>query len=254
MSKYIFIKTANNDAYMNTAANFRGASHEADTAVTLYFDAVAGSSTSGAYDSIPLTVTTEKEQEVMDAIGGALAGSHSKGMVVIADDVASSYVNGNISAVGTITRGATGNRKTVEAITNGSAVTRTLTIGESGMLFTVNMSTVDNNVTLTLPAASTSAGVMYDFAFLVDCDDDADFILKTGAADEDFYGYQIRGAANSTLLDIPGTASTLTLDANVGQDIEGMLWHVMCDGANWHFSGYNTTAVGTANVTLATGV
>ena len=116
------------------------------------------------------------------------------------------------------------------------------------------MAAVDNNVTITLPSAGTSAGVYYDFCFLVDCDDDADFILKTGAAAEDFYGYQIRGAANSTLLDIPGTASTLTLDANVGQDIEGMRWSVLCDGANWHYSGYNTTALGTANTTLATGV
>jgi hypothetical protein len=142
----------------------------------------------------------------------------------------------------------------VEAITNAAAVARTLTTVESGTLFTVNMATADNNVTITLPSAGTSAGVYYDFCFLVDCDDDADFILKTSAAAEDFYGYQIRGAANSTLLDIPGTASTLTLDANVGQDIEGMRWSVLCDGANWHYSGYNTTAVGTANTTLATGV
>ena len=142
----------------------------------------------------------------------------------------------------------------VDAITNAAAVTRTLLTAESGTLYTVNMATVDNNVTITLPSAADSAGVYYDFCFLVDCDDDADFILKTSAAGEDFYGYQIRGAANSTLLDIPGTASTLTVDANVGQDVEGLRWSVLCDGANWHLSGYNTTAIGTANVTLATGV
>ena len=92
MSKYVFIKTADNSAYMNTVANFRGAVHSADTAVDLYF-ASAGSGVEGSFDKIPLVVTSNKEQEVMEAVGGALAGTHSKGMVVIADDVASSYVN-----------------------------------------------------------------------------------------------------------------------------------------------------------------
>ena len=73
--KSVFIKTANNDAYMNTVSNFRGAVHSADTAVDLYFQAAAASSTGGAaYDKIPLVVTTEKEQEVMADISGALAG------------------------------------------------------------------------------------------------------------------------------------------------------------------------------------
>ena len=36
--KTIFIKTDNNDAYMNTVANFRGAVHGTDTGVDLYFD------------------------------------------------------------------------------------------------------------------------------------------------------------------------------------------------------------------------
>lgn len=53
----------------------------------------------------------------------------------------------------------------VEAITNAAAVTRTLTTVESGTLFTVNMAAEDNNVTITLPSAGTSAGVYYDFCF-----------------------------------------------------------------------------------------
>ena len=143
----------------------------------------------------------------------------------------------------------------VDALVNsGGAVARTLLTAESGTLYTVNMATADNNVVITLPSAASAAGCYYDFCFLVDCDDDADFTIKTAAAGEDFYGYQIRGAANSTLLDIPGTASTLTVDANVGQDVEGLRWSILCDGSNWHISGYNTTAIGTANVTLATGV
>ena len=73
----------------------------------------------------------------------------------------------------------------VEALTNAAAVTRTLTTVESGTLFTVNMAAVDNNVALTLPAAASSAGVYFDFCFLVNSDDDADFsanFLKGPAA------------------------------------------------------------------------
>ena len=70
-------------------------------------------------------------------------------------------------------------RKTV-VLANSSAIARTLTDSESGTLFLVDMSAVDNNVTLTLPTASGSAGVWYEFCFTVDCDDDADFIVTTG--------------------------------------------------------------------------
>ena len=249
--KYVFIKTANNDAYMNTVDNFRGCSHEGDTDVTLYFNAVAGANSSGAYDSIPLVITSEKEQEVMEFIGAALSGGASTGMVVIADDVAGKYVNGNISSVGTITRGATGNRKVVEALTNGSAITRTLLASESGKLFTLDLSTVDNDITLTLPAASTSAGVFYDFVNLVDSDDDADFVLKTDGNSVDFYGGIITGGANSTLQDVDGDASKLTQDGSGATTVEGTRFTVLCDGANWHLSGYTRTVIGTAQIALS---
>tara|TARA_R110002167_G_C12504215_1_gene636626 strand:- start:42 stop:761 length:720 start_codon:yes stop_codon:yes gene_type:complete len=236
---------------MNLSANFRGASHTADTVVDLYFDAVSGSSGSGAYDKIPLTITTQKEQEVMEYIGGALAGTHSKGMVVIADDVASKYVNANITAVGTITRSALGNRRLVEAITNGSATTRTLTVEETGKLFQIDMTTVDNNVTLTLPTASTAAGVYYDFTYQANCDDGADFAITTGADGTDFYGGIIAGGANSTIQDVNGDASLLTIDGSAAQTTEGLRMTVLCDGTNWLLSGYNQTVVGTAQIVLS---
>ena len=100
-------------------------------------------------------------------------------MVVIADAVAKVFVNGGITNVTSITRGVTGSRREVEAITNGSAVTRTLLATESGKMFTVDMSTADNNVTLTLPTASTSAGVFYDFTFLVAWDRDWETFYQT---------------------------------------------------------------------------
>jgi len=130
---------------MNTAANFRGAIHSGDTAVDLYFNA-AGSGVAGAFDKIPLVVTTEKEQEVMDSIGGALAGSHSKGMVVIADDVASKYVNANISSVGAFSLASTGvlAKTNVQDLVTANAV---LTPEESGKTFIFT----DAAAVLTLP-------------------------------------------------------------------------------------------------------
>ena len=135
--------------------------------------------------------------------------------------------------------------KAFQKIDNSAAVARTLTAGESGTLFAVDMSTVDNNVTLTLPTASDAvAGCSYDFCFTVNCDDDADFILTTGANGTDIYGYIVTGAANSTVDDFDGL-SKITVDGSVSQAIEGLRMTVICDGVNWHLSGYVPVAIGT---------
>ena len=141
----------------------------------------------------------------------------------------------------------------VEQIDNVAAVTRTLLASESGTLFQVDMSTVDNDVTLTLPAVSTSAGVYYDFCFTVDSDDDADFIVKADAAGTDIYGGIITLAANSTVDAFAGV-STITVDGSVAQSAEGMKLSFLCDGTNWHLSGHIMTAVGTVHLVGAAGV
>ena len=141
----------------------------------------------------------------------------------------------------------------VEQIDNVAAVTRTLLASESGTLFQVDMSTVDNDVTLTLPAVSTSAGVYYDFCFTVDSDDDADFIVKADAAGTDIYGGIITLAANSTVDAFAGM-STITVDGSVAQSAEGMKLSFLCDGTNWHLSGHIMTAVGTVHLVGAAGV
>ena len=141
----------------------------------------------------------------------------------------------------------------VEQIDNVAAVTRTLLASESGTLFQVDMSTVDNDVTLTLPAVSTSAGVYYDFCFTVDSDDDADFIVKADAAGTDIYGGIITLGANSTVDAFAGI-STITVDGSVAQSAEGMKLSFLCDGTNWHLSGHIMTAVGTVHLVGAAGV
>jgi uncharacterized membrane protein len=135
--------------------------------------------------------------------------------------------------------------KAFQKIDNNGVVARTLKASESGTLFAVDMSTVDNNVTITLPTVSDAvAGVNYDFCFTVNCDDDADFIVTTGADATDIYGYVVTGAANSTVDDVDGL-SKITIDGSVSQAIEGMRITLICDGVNWHLSGYVPVAIGT---------
>jgi len=135
--------------------------------------------------------------------------------------------------------------KAVEYIDNGAARAITLLAAQSGTLFAVDMSTVDNNVTITLPTASAAvAGVNYDFCFTVNSDDDADFIITTGADGTDIYGYVVTGAADSTVDDFNGL-SKITVDGSVSQAIEGMRMTLICDGTNWHLSGYVPVAIGT---------
>ena len=135
--------------------------------------------------------------------------------------------------------------KAFAKIDNTVAIAKTLTAAESGTLFAVDMSTVDNNVTITLPTVSDDiAGVNYDFCFTVNCDDDADFIVTTGADATDIYGYVVAGAANSTVDDVDGL-SKITVDGSVSQAIEGMRLTFVCDGTNWHLSGYVPVAIAT---------
>tara|TARA_R100001594_G_scaffold73144_1_gene107726 strand:- start:294 stop:1004 length:711 start_codon:yes stop_codon:yes gene_type:complete len=129
---------------MNTVANFRGAVHSGDTAIDLYFQAAAaGSSGVSAYDKIPLVITSEKEQEVMESISAALTGSHSSPMVVIADDVALSYVNDNIASVGTISLNSSPRIARVEDVTANDS----LLASESGTIYVFQ----DAAAVLTLP-------------------------------------------------------------------------------------------------------
>ena len=250
---YVVFHNDGNDSYMNSSANFRGAD-VGTTFIDMYFASASISTGATGYDKVRLTVTATKEEQALEDVAAALAGRKDP-VMVIADDVNSLYVSDHISGIASITLASQATTRPVVAITNAAAVTRTLTTAESGTLFTVDMSTVDNNVAITLPTATTAgtAGVYYDFCFLVDCDDDADFSITTGTSAIDFYGYLVRGGADSTVSDYDGDASKLTLDSSVSgaEDIEGMRFTVLCDGANWHLSGYYTEVIGTSGIVLS---
>ena len=146
----------------------------------------------------------------------------------------------------------TGQKRLVEALTNTAAVTRTLLASESGKLFTVSTAATDNDITLTLPAASTSAGVEYEFAYQANSDDDADLVITTGDNDVDIFGGIITLAANNTV-DAFNGVSKITVDNSVAQSTEGLYFRLLCDGANWHLSGHIATAVGTVHLVGAAG-
>tara|TARA_R100000458_G_scaffold26667_2_gene24168 strand:+ start:624 stop:1106 length:483 start_codon:yes stop_codon:yes gene_type:complete len=138
-------------------------------------------------------------------------------------------------------------KKRIQHIDNSQAVARTLLASESGTLFLVDMSTVDNNVAITLPTAAGSEGVHYDFCFTVNSDDDADFSITTGADATDIFGYVVCGGANSTVDDFDGL-SKITIDGSASQTSEGLRMTFLCDGVNWHLSGYVSTVIGTAHL------
>jgi len=177
MSKYVFIKTADNNAYMNTAANFRGAVHSGDTSVDLYFQAAAAVAGGGAFDKIALVVTSNKEEEVMTSIGAALTGTHAKGMIVIADDIAKSYVNANIGSVGNIDLAVTATTQLENVIT--TTVDYGLTAAESGSTVLVNHAARE----ITLPTCA--AGLKYKIVLGVDTTAGAKIIA---GADDCFFG------------------------------------------------------------------
>ena len=75
MDRFIYIRNAEDDAYVNSADNFRGMEQDASATVTMYFESPVSSSYAGAYDKIVLGVTANSEKEAMIAIGAALSGA-----------------------------------------------------------------------------------------------------------------------------------------------------------------------------------
>ena len=235
MSKYVYIKTANDSAYMNTAANFRGATHTSDTGVDLFFKAAAvgGDGASAGFDKISLVITTEKEQEVMTAIGGALAGTHSKGMIVIADDVASSYVNAGITSVGAITLSATGTFKTLKTWNADLA----LEASDSGAWVYASDATA---LDLRLPAASGNAGVNYQIFIQKAQTGDTHILAEAG----DFFegALLISDADTATenlFFAVANTAEddVINLDSDAKGRLAGGFIELVCDGTKWHVQG-----------------
>ena len=152
---YVVFHTAVDDSYMNSATNFRGCDVTGNTTMEISF-ASAGST--AFIDTVVLNFTAGKEIEVLEAIGAALAGAKNP-VTVVADDVNSTYVNGNITSCGAITT-SNGSLLRSESLT----ANKSLGKADSGKIF--YMDAAAGLSAIVLPAAAT-AGSGWNAKFVV---------------------------------------------------------------------------------------
>ena len=241
MDRFVYIRNAEDDAYMNKVSNFKGITQTGSAAVTLLFEAAQGAAGNNAgFDSIVLGVTANKEKEAMIAIGGALAGGKAGSTAVIADDHGAVYVDDTVTGVTSITKNTAGNAlRKVESVTpagdatgaSDDANTRQLTAADSGTTFFVNISS--NTAAFRLPAVSGNAGVNYKFILDTSSDGEnsKDFILSTNANGENIMGVVYDG---DSIHDIDPATSVVQLDTSDGVAGAGDRFGCVCDGTNWY--------------------
>ena len=145
---FIYIRNAEDDAYVNHGNNFRGMEQTASAAVVLYFKAAASGTGQGvaSYDKITLAVTANSEKQAMIDINGALFGGKAGSTTVLADDyggVSCSQYISTSAGVTSITKGVSGSFAAVESVTGND----TLTASDSGKVFVF----ADAAAVLTLP-------------------------------------------------------------------------------------------------------
>ena len=89
------------DAVCYPVSSFQGFSASGTTTtLLLHFSGILGQD-EDAYDVVTLTITENKQKEVMTAIAQAITGAkapHSDGVIVVADDSNSVYADSRITA------------------------------------------------------------------------------------------------------------------------------------------------------------
>tara|TARA_R110002124_G_scaffold241001_1_gene406248 strand:+ start:88 stop:819 length:732 start_codon:yes stop_codon:yes gene_type:complete len=158
MQNMLVFHNGGDTSYANYASNLSSMS-SVTTAVTLRFASTVA--TAVANDSVVLTVTAGKEEEVMEALAFAMTNATS-GMTVIADDQNSVYYNPGITALASVAvdNGAGQFKNVIVGLFDGSgaagsgmdtAHNMTFTNAQSGSLVTVP--TTGAASTITLPTA-----------------------------------------------------------------------------------------------------
>ena len=153
-----------NTSYANYAGNLSSMS-SATTAVTLRFSSTVG--TSVANDVVVLTVTAGQEENVMEAVAGAIAEARS-GMTVIASDVAGKtvYIHPGITALESIS--VDSGAGTFNNFITGAFASNdiTLSAAQSGSVISIPANGTTAN-TITLPTAP-PVGTNYTFVAVAD--------------------------------------------------------------------------------------
>ena len=242
-SRFVYVRNAEDDAYLNSADNFKGVTQTGSGAITILFDAAEGAAGNNAgFDKIILAVTANKEKEAMLAVAGAIAGGKAGSTVVVADDHGNVTCAEEILTVTSITKNTAGNALTlVESVTpagdgtgasdNGN--TRQLAASDSGKTFFVNMAT--NTAAFRLPAVAGNAGVNYRFImdFASDAEGAKDFIISTNANGENIMGAGVDGGV---IHDNESTCSVITLDSSAGAVGAGDRLACVTDGTHWYIT------------------
>ena len=231
-----------NTSYANYAGNLSSMT-SATTAVTLNFASTVG--TSASNDSVVLTVTAGEEENVMEAVAGAIAEARS-GMTIIASDVSGKtrYIHPGVTALASISvdNGA-GTFKAVVPATFTTADTGgvdnriVVTNAMSGSLILVG-SVTDADSTIYLPASPID-GANFKFLCTVASADDTITITAGGAATT-FYGVSQQAA---TTVEHTGTASAVIADDDFKL---GDWFEVTYDATKWHITGQFDTAASLA--------
>jgi hypothetical protein len=235
MDRFIYIRNAEDDAYMNKVSNFKGMTQTGSAAVTLLFEAAQGAAGNNAgFDSIVLAVTANKEKEAMIAIGGALAGSKSGSTAVIADDHGAKYCDDTVTAVTTITKNTAGNA--LKKLVSWTADVALEASDSGAWVYAADATALD----LRLPTASGNAGVFYEIFIQKAQTGDTHILAEAG----DFFEgaltmFDADTATENIRMDVAATAEddVINLDDDTKGRLAGGFIKLVCDGTKWHVTG-----------------
>jgi hypothetical protein len=128
--------------------------------------------------------------------------------------------------------------ETLSTVGTYAAPTKTLVATDSGMIFFIDMSTVNIVVQLPTPAA----GLNFKIIMATASDDEGtkDFALTTGSDSVDIGGH-IRQGGNS-VIEITSATSCVAFDSDDGAVTVGDYLDIYCDGTDWYVIGTTVTA------------
>jgi hypothetical protein len=215
-----------NTSYANYAGNLSSMS-SATTAVTLRFSSTVG--TSVANDVVVLTVTAGQEENVMEAVAGAIAEARS-GMTVIASDVAGKtvYIHPGITALASISvdSGAGTFKNIIDAAFSSNDIA--VTNAQSGSV--VLVPTTGAASTITLPTSPIDG---FNAKFVCEAASGAHTITIAGA----FYGITLQ-AGDTVEHALGSTSGVIASDKfELGDFIE-----IVYEGDAYHVTGMFDTA------------
>ena len=100
MEKFICFVSGTDDACMYPMSALRGLAVTAEATILMTFTSFRNATADTDRDTVTITCTADKEKDVMEAIAQKInQGPHSDGFIVIADDVAGTYVHADLTSV-----------------------------------------------------------------------------------------------------------------------------------------------------------